>query len=68
MSECHVVPDRREGGWKIIGAGTSIPATRAETQADAIDAARDELRRDGGGEVLIHGIAGSVQEKRTVSP
>ncbi|MFC7344836.1 DUF2188 domain-containing protein [Saccharopolyspora griseoalba] len=64
-SECYVVPDQRNGGWKVNG-----PAAAAEchtrTQSDAIEEACTQLRRGGGGAVLIHGRRGRVQDRRTV--
>lgn len=68
MGELHVVPDSRRGGWKIIGEPAGIPAQRIACQIDAIQAACDALHRADGGEVLIHGVDGTAQDRRTVNP
>ncbi|RCW46205.1 uncharacterized protein DUF2188 [Halopolyspora algeriensis] len=69
MSERHVVPDRATGGgWKVVGAGSDGTEPQTDTQADAIDEAERELRHNGGGELLIHGINGQVCDKRLVQP
>lgn len=39
-----------------------------DTQQAAIDAAKDMLGRQGGGEVAIHGRDGKIREKDTVAP
>ncbi|TDC93429.1 DUF2188 domain-containing protein [Saccharopolyspora aridisoli] len=61
--ECHVVPDQRGGGWKVTGDGVDFHVPR---QCDAIDEACSQLRHDGGGAVIIHGLSGQVQDRRTV--
>lgn len=66
MGERHVVPARGERGWKVIGASTGATETRTSTQSDAIEQACAELEFAGGCEVLIHGLNGVVQDKRTV--
>jgi hypothetical protein len=67
VTERHVVPNHgAEGGWKVIGASTGATESRTATQAGAIADAEDEVVRSGGGEVLIHGLDGNVQDKRTV--
>ena len=68
MGERHVVPDRGAGGWKVIGAHTGATEERSTEQHEAVEAACEQLRRSEGGDVLIHGLDGTVQERRTVSP
>ncbi|MBB5159269.1 DUF2188 domain-containing protein [Saccharopolyspora phatthalungensis] len=68
MTERHVVPDHGGGGWKVIGSSTGATESRTTTQAGAIADAEYEVRRAGGGEVLIHGLDGKVNDKRKVEP
>jgi hypothetical protein len=68
MGERHIVPDRGSGGWKVIGPSTGATECHTECQADAIDEACAQLRRAGGGTVLIHGLTGRVQNRKTVAP
>ncbi|MEB3366511.1 DUF2188 domain-containing protein [Saccharopolyspora mangrovi] len=57
------MPVQRGGGWKVTGAGAEFHVSR---QCDAIDEACSQLRHGGGGAVVIHGITGKVQDRRTV--
>lgn len=66
MGERHVLPGSGGGGWKVVGAATGSTESSTNNQADAIDEARKQLEYDGGGEILIHGIDGSVRDRRTV--
>lgn len=66
MPERHVVPDRDGGGWRIIGA--EVPDKHTSTQAEAIEKAREDLERGGGGELHVHGIDSSVRETVTIEP
>lgn len=52
----------------MVGAGSEGAGSQTATQADAIDEAERELRHNGGGELLIHGINGQVCDKRLVRP
>jgi hypothetical protein len=67
MPERHVIPDRdMGGGWKVTSAGeTELHTT---TQPEAIEKAMEHLARDGGGELFVHGVDGSLREIRTVKP
>ncbi|MBB5156921.1 hypothetical protein BJ970_004455 [Saccharopolyspora phatthalungensis] len=38
------------------------------TQEEAVATAHEQLVRDGGGELVIHGTDGKVRDKRTVPP
>ncbi|SFE58170.1 hypothetical protein SAMN04487819_11744 [Actinopolyspora alba] len=66
MGQRHVVPGGGGGGWKVVGAATGSTESSTDTQADAIDEARRQLESSDGGEILIHGIDGSVRDRRTV--
>jgi hypothetical protein len=59
----HVVPN--DGGWKVTGGGKG---PTYDTQGEAIDAARKDLKRSGGGELNIHGRDGRIRSKDSVSP
>lgn len=56
----HVVP--HEGGWAVKGAGNSRATSVHETQAQAIDAARN-IARNQESELLIHGRNGQIRER-----
>jgi hypothetical protein len=49
------------GGWLVAGRSDTF-----KTQTDAIRAARAELTRSGGGELVIKGRNGKVREQSTI--
>lgn len=56
----HVVP--AGGDWGVRGAGNGRLTSRHETQADAIDAAR-EIARNQHSEVVIHRPNGQIRDR-----
>ena len=56
----HVVP--REGGWAVQGAGNDRATSVHDTQAGAIDRARD-VARNQESELLIHGRNGQIRAR-----
>lgn len=67
MGERHVVRDRGNGHWKVLGASTGSNESTAPTQEEAITRACAELAHGEGGQVLIHGLDGTVQDTRTIT-
>lgn len=63
----HVVR-RPNGTWANKIAGADRASSLHDTQAEAIDSARDALRQSGGGELVIHGTGGKIRQKDTISP
>lgn len=62
-----VVPSDR-GGWDVRRPGASRASAHTDTQAQAIDRARQMLQNEGGGEVRIHGRDGRIRDSDTVPP
>lgn len=62
----HVVP--HPDGWAVQKPGASRPSAVKPTQADAIDRAKEIVRRSGGGEVRIHRPDGTIRDSDTVAP
>lgn len=56
----HVVP--ADGEWGVRGEGNDRLTSRHDTQADAIDAARD-IARNQRSEVVIHRPDGRIRDK-----
>lgn len=54
--------------WAVKAPNADRPSAVLPTQQDAIDRARDILRNDGGGELIIHGVDGSIRKTDTVPP
>jgi len=63
----HVVPNPGEG-WDVKKPGAERSSSHHDTQADAIDRARDIVHNVGGGEVVIHGRDGRIRDSDTVAP
>jgi hypothetical protein len=66
-NERHVAPTG-DGNWKVEKPGADRASAIVDTQAQAIDRARDILSNDGGGEIVIHGRDGKIRDSDTVSP
>ncbi len=56
----HVVP--HDGAWAVRGAGNSRATSVHDTQAEAINVAR-EIARNQQSELLIHGRDGQIRER-----
>lgn len=62
----HVVPTK--SGWANKAAGSSRATSLHRTQKEAIDAARDSLKKTGGGELTIHRPNGQIRDSDTIAP
>ncbi|MEV4357946.1 DUF2188 domain-containing protein [Nonomuraea sp. NPDC049625] len=62
------VVQRPDGSWAVTKPGGQRALFTADTQAAAVQRAGELLRRDGGGELRIHGIDGRVRDQRTIEP
>ena len=67
-SSDRMVYQRADGMWVNKRMGSEKPASVHEKQHQAVDAARDTLRRQGGGELVIKGKDGKIRQKDTVLP
>ena len=56
----HVVP--HEDGWAVRGAGNSRATSVHDTQAEAIERAR-EIAQNQASEMLVHGRDGRIRER-----
>ena len=65
-NERHVVPHGDD--WAVKAPNADRASAVLPTQQDAIDRARDILRNDGGGELVIHRPDGSIRDSDTVPP
>ena len=57
----HVTPPK-DGGWQVKGENNLRATTRTETQAEAIERAREIARRQES-ELFIHGRNGRIRER-----
>ena len=67
-SDRDVVPNKTRGGWDVKKPGASRASSHHPTQKDAISDARDSVKKNGGGEVRIHGRDGKIRDSDTVPP
>ena len=66
-SDRHVVPNP-DGGWDVRAPGASRASSHHDTQAEAINRARDIVHNAGGGELVIHGRDGRIRDSDTIAP
>ncbi len=66
-NERHVVPNP-DGGWDVRTPGAQRSSGHTDTQAEAIDRARQIVSNTGGGEVVIHGQDGRIRDSDTIAP
>jgi len=67
-SQDRMVYKRDDGSWANKREDASKASSTHKTQKEAIDAARDMLKNQGGGELTIKGRDGFIRDKDTVSP
>lgn len=66
MPNRHVVPGPK--GWSVKTPGVAKPNSSHRTQSAAEKAAKDAVKKAGGGEVIIHGKVGRIRDSDTVAP
>ena len=59
---------KTDKGWVNKRNDASKPASVHDTQRDAYNAAKENLIKQGGGEILIKGMDGRIREKNTIAP
>jgi len=62
----NVIPNPN-GGWDVRGGGDRASA-HTDTQAEAIDRARQIIGNQGGGELSVQNRQGQVRAKDTIAP
>lgn len=67
MARRHVTPNPN-GGWNVRTPGAKQPNSHHRTQAAAERRAKQEVKREGGGEVVIHSTDGRIRDADTVKP
>ena len=64
-NECHVIPSG--GGWQVKRPGAPRASATVGTQREGVARAREILRAEGGGEVVIHQPGGAIRRPDTPS-
>ena len=62
--QIHVVPNE-EGGWSNKKPNAKRASSKHDTQAKAVNSARDQAKREGNTEVIIHGKDGKIRNPNT---
>jgi Uncharacterized protein conserved in bacteria (DUF2188) len=65
--ETHVVPNSR-GGWDVVRPGAATRESGHANKRAAEQRARELTREIGGGEVVVHGRDGRIQDADTIKP
>ncbi|MBI5645605.1 MAG: DUF2188 domain-containing protein [Ignavibacteriae bacterium] len=55
-------------GWAVKRPNSERASSVHRTQQEAIDTARAQIRREGGGELIIKGVDGKIRSRDTVPP
>jgi hypothetical protein len=67
MKNTRYVRKAASGNWEVTKEGHVRPTGRSRTKGGAIEAARDAVREDGGGEVLVLNRTGKVVESDLIA-
>ncbi len=68
MANSRMVYRRNTGEWVNKRNDSDRASSVHRTQADAINAARENLINQGGGELITKGIDGKIRSKDTIAP
>jgi len=64
----RIVYRRSDGKWVNKKTSSNRATSVHVTQKDAENTARDNLRNQGGGELIIKGLDGKIRSKDTIAP
>ena len=64
----RTVSKRDDGNWENKRNDASRATSLHSTQKDAIDSAKQDLKKSGGGEITVKGVDGKIRSKDTVAP
>ena len=62
------VTKRPDGDWQYKLPGAKRASGVTDTQSESEIAAKDIARRNGGGEITIHGLDGRIRDRDTIPP
>ncbi len=66
MASNRYVKQGDGGDWEVVKEGDRRATAHSPTRREAVDAARELVRQEGGGEARIMNRTGKVVEARTV--
>jgi uncharacterized protein YdaT len=70
MAEANkrIVQRREDGKTEVRKPGAARASTIVENQKQGIERAREILSNDGGGELQVRGLKGTIRKQDTVAP
>jgi hypothetical protein len=67
MASTRYVKKASGRGWDVVKEGHRRPTAHGATKADAVNVARELIRREGGGEIRVLNRTGKVVDASRVS-
>ncbi len=64
----RIVQHRDDGQWEVVKPGADRASAVVPTQAAGIDRAREILGNDGGGEMQVRALDGTIRAQDTIAP
>lgn len=64
----RVVQRRDDGNWEVRKPGADRASAVTPTQADGIARGREILAQDGGGELQVRSLKGTIRAQDTIAP
>jgi hypothetical protein len=64
----RIVQRREDGKTEVRRPGASRASAVVDNQAEGVERAREILRNDGGGELQVRGLNGTIRRQDTVPP
>lgn len=68
MTNKRVVQHRDDGQWEVRKPGADRASAVTRTEADGIDRAREILGKDGGGELQVRALNGTIRSQDSIAP
>lgn len=68
MTNRRIVQHRDDGNWEIHKPGSGRASAVTRTQAEGMARAREILGNDGGGEMQVRALDGTIRAQDTIPP
>lgn len=68
MTNKRMVQHRDDGMWEVRKPGAGRPSAVTRTQAEGIARAREILGNEGGGEMQVRALDGTIRAQDTIPP
>lgn len=64
----RLVQKREDGRFEVLQPGNTRASAVTDTQQAGMDRAREILKNDGGGELQVRALNGSIRQQDTIHP